>query len=102
MAIRCGQDSDCNPGSVGAVLGTIVGFDKLPGKWKSNIAFFSWIPFLYSGYSFNRLVRTSFDRACKAVAQEGGVVMDSQLKIPEQVPRPPRMLEEFGTKSIKR
>jgi ADP-ribosylglycohydrolase len=35
ISMRCGQDSDCNPSSVGGILGTIIGYDKIPEKWLS-------------------------------------------------------------------
>ena len=28
-----GQDADCNPSTVGGILGTIIGYDKIPAKW---------------------------------------------------------------------
>ncbi len=30
IAARCGQDADCNPATVGGVLGVMVGYDKIP------------------------------------------------------------------------
>jgi len=38
IAMRCGQDSDCNPGSVGAVLGTYFGFSSIPSKFTSALS----------------------------------------------------------------
>jgi hypothetical protein len=38
IAMRCGQDSDCNPGSVGAVLGTYFGFANIPSKFTSALS----------------------------------------------------------------
>ena len=33
IATRCGQDSDCNPSTVGGVLGVMYGYDKIPSFW---------------------------------------------------------------------
>ncbi|MHA1699531.1 MAG: ADP-ribosylglycohydrolase family protein [Promethearchaeota archaeon] len=33
----CGLDTDCNCGNVGAILGTVLGFDNIPLKWKVPI-----------------------------------------------------------------
>ena len=33
IAIRCGQDADCNPASAAGILGTIIGYHKIPKKW---------------------------------------------------------------------
>lgn len=33
IAARCGQDADCNPATVGGVLGVMLGYDKIPAFW---------------------------------------------------------------------
>ncbi|HBL83501.1 MAG: hypothetical protein A2Y17_10715 [Clostridiales bacterium GWF2_38_85] len=35
ISMRCGQDSDCNPSSVGAILGNFYGYKALDSKWKN-------------------------------------------------------------------
>ena len=30
----CGFDTDCSAGQVGALLGTILGYERIPDKWK--------------------------------------------------------------------
>ena len=37
IATRCGQDSDCNPASAGGILGTILGYSKIPAKWTDAV-----------------------------------------------------------------
>lgn len=37
VALRCGQDNDCNPSTVGGVLGAMLGYDKIPEKYKANL-----------------------------------------------------------------
>lgn len=37
ISMQCGQDSDCNPSSVGGILGTYYGFSGLPEKCKKNL-----------------------------------------------------------------
>lgn len=37
VALRCGQDNDCNPSTVGGVLGVMMGYDAIPEKYKANI-----------------------------------------------------------------
>jgi hypothetical protein len=34
ITTRCGQDADCNPSSAGGILGTVLGYDKIPAYWK--------------------------------------------------------------------
>ncbi len=38
IAMRCGQDSDCNPGSAAAVLGSYFGFANIPSKFTSGLS----------------------------------------------------------------
>ena len=37
IAMICGQDSDCNPSTVGGILGNFYGFSALPEKWTSAL-----------------------------------------------------------------
>ncbi len=30
ITARCGQDADCNPSTVGGILGALLGYDKIP------------------------------------------------------------------------
>src|ERR1043165_3840473 len=37
IATRCGQDADCNTSTVGGILGTVLGYDKIPAYWKRGL-----------------------------------------------------------------
>jgi hypothetical protein len=37
IAMQAGQDSDCNPSTVGGILGTWLGFSRLPGRFVSAL-----------------------------------------------------------------
>ena len=37
ISTRCGQDSDCNPASAGGILGTILGYSRIPDYWMKNL-----------------------------------------------------------------
>jgi hypothetical protein len=37
ISTRAGQDSDCNPGNAGGVIGTLLGFQALPESAKSAL-----------------------------------------------------------------
>ncbi|MBP5274647.1 MAG: ADP-ribosylglycohydrolase family protein [Abditibacteriota bacterium] len=36
-AFYCGSDTDCDTATVGAVIGTVIGYDAIPDKWKKPI-----------------------------------------------------------------
>ena len=37
IAMMCGQDSDCNPSTVGGILGNWMGYEAIPDKWKREL-----------------------------------------------------------------
>ena len=37
IALRCGQDNDCNASTVGGILGTMLGYDAIPEKFKTGL-----------------------------------------------------------------
>lgn len=37
ITTMCGQDTDCTAGQVGAVVGTIIGIDGIPARWREPI-----------------------------------------------------------------
>src|SRR5512138_2578769 len=37
ISTRAGQDSDCNPASACGILGTMIGYKRIPDQWKSGI-----------------------------------------------------------------
>ena len=34
---RCGDDSDCNPASAGGILGTMLGYKRIPAAWTNGL-----------------------------------------------------------------
>ena len=91
ISTRAGQDSDCNPSSAGGVLGVILGYDKIPDEWKSGIAAIADTKFQFTDYSFNTIVDSTLKRALKVVESAGGKVTDSEIVVPPQQPRAPRL-----------
>lgn len=52
IALRCGQDNDCNASTVGGFLGTMYGFDAIPEKYKNGLAK-TGTNFSYTEYDLN-------------------------------------------------
>ncbi|MBN1360507.1 MAG: ADP-ribosylglycohydrolase family protein [Sedimentisphaerales bacterium] len=91
VAMRCGQDSDCNPSSAAGILFTSIGFAKLPDKFK--IALDPLSKFSHTPYDFPTLIGVCDELARKAVLNSGGrVETDSNgnawFVIPKRAPRP--------------
>jgi len=91
IATRCGQDSDCNPANAGGILGTVLGRERMPEKFKSAIdpnGKFSHTP-----YSLPSLIEVSEKLVRQVVVQAGGHIENRPgdqevLVIPIQDPKP--------------
>ncbi len=95
VAMRSGQDSDCNPSSAAGILGVMLGYKASPVKWTGPLAEIAEKKFSYTDYSFNSIVKSTIERAKLVVKQEGGSVDDAGLSIPYQEPAPAK-LEQFA------
>ncbi len=93
ISIRCGQDSDCNPSNAAAVLGVRDGYSSIPDKWKSGIPQIADSVFIFTDYSFNKVVDNTLNYAKKLTRENGGTVSDEALQIKIQKPKEPEKLE---------
>ncbi len=91
ISTRCGQDSDCNPASAAGVLGVMLGYDRIPEKWKSGLPALAGRKFDYTNYSFNDIIRSTLNRARQVVTRAGGSWSDTEITVPHQAPRPPKL-----------
>jgi ADP-ribosylglycohydrolase len=91
VATRSGQDSDCNPSSAGGILGVMLGYEKIPDKWKAGIPALAGRKFAYTDYSFDDIVASTVKRAGEVVRLAGGTADGDALVIPRQSARPPAL-----------
>lgn len=91
ISTRAGQDSDCNPSTAAGVLGVMLGYDRIPDRWKSGIAAIADRKFQFTDYSFNTIVDSTLRRALKVVASVGGKVTPDEITVPLQPPRAPKL-----------
>lgn len=97
IATRCGQDSDCNPSSAMGVLGAMIGFAKIPEQYKPELAKLADTKFDFTEYSFNDIARSTEARALRIIEQTGGRVSETEVVIPRQSPKSPKLaLCNFG------
>jgi hypothetical protein len=98
IAMRCGQDSDCNPSSAAGVLCTTIGHEKLPERFVSELdpkGTFSHTP-----YTFAKLTEVCEMLARKIVVAEGGRIEKDEkgeevFVIPVQVPKPGKLEQSW-------
>ncbi len=103
IATRAGQDADCNPSSAGGILGTMIGYDHIPGNWMAGLKGAEDIQFKYTNMSLNKVYAISFQHAMKNIVGNGGKTSDSTVTILCQVPRPVKFEQSFpGIKPLAR
>lgn len=95
VAMRSGQDSDCNPSSAAGILGVMLGYKGIPAKWTAPLPAIADSKFSYTDYSFNSVVKSTIERAKLIVKQEGGSVDNLGLTIPVRGPTPAKF-EQFA------
>ena len=95
ISTRCGHDSDCNPASAGGILGTILGFNKIPAYWKTPVYEVEDIDFKYTDISLNRACKMSFRQALQVIEREGGRTEGSTVTIKTQKPAAVRLEQSF-------
>ncbi len=72
IAMRCGQDSDCNPSNAAGILATTIGYENLPEKFKSALDLDQ--KFSYTEYNFPQLVDVCEKLARQVVQRYGGKI----------------------------
>jgi hypothetical protein len=95
ISTRAGDDSDCNPASSGGILGTILGYDKLPAYWKQGLDEVEDMDFKYTTISLNDAYALSLKHALEIIKRNGGTVEGNNVRIPVQKPVPVAMEVAF-------
>ena len=95
ISTRCGQDSDCNPASAAGILGTIIGYSKIPEYWMKNLREGEDIDFAYTSSSLNKTYKMSYAQAMQMIERNGGVIADSTVTIKCQKPVPVKLEQAF-------
>jgi hypothetical protein len=106
MAVRCGQDSDCNPSSACGVLGCSIGLSRLDDKYKSYLPKLAGRNFAHTNYSYDTITKACLNVATQVIEQAGGKIVEENGQryaiIPVQEPIPPMTLEQWPEESQKR
>jgi len=73
IAMQGGCDSDCNPSNVGAIMGTYLGFDAIPAKWKSALNYNKYFP--YTTYTTDDCIEMSYELAKEVIKMTGNKII---------------------------
>ncbi len=95
IAARCGQDADCNPSSVGGILGTMLGYNNLPAYWKMGLKEAEYIDFKYTTMSLNKVYDVGMKHALKNIEHNGGKVSGNTITIALQTPTTVKYEQSF-------
>lgn len=95
ISTRAGQDSDCNPSSAGGILGTMIGYDKIPPYWKQGLKEAEEIDFKYTTLSLNEVYELGYNHAIKNITRNGGKVSGQTITIQTQHVAPVRFEQSF-------
>jgi hypothetical protein len=82
IAARCGQDSDCNPATVGGVLGVMHGYAKIPDFWLAPLQEIEPLHFEGTTVSLQKAYEYSYRHALKMIEKAGGTITDASVIIP--------------------
>ena len=95
ITTRAGQDSDCNPSSAGGILGTIIGYEKIPAYWKMGLSEAEPIDFKYTTMSLNDVYDIGYKHALQVIEKNGGKVDANGATIKLQQPKVVRFEQSF-------
>lgn len=84
IATRAGQDADCNPSTAAGILGTMMGYDKIPAYWKMGLADIENINFKYTSTSLNKVYELSYKQAVENIKKNGGKISGDKIEIKKQ------------------
>jgi hypothetical protein len=71
-SMQCGLDSDCNPSNAAGILGTMLGYSRIPEEFKSGLN--EKKKFAYSNYDFNKLLNVSEQFTREYIHRTGGEI----------------------------
>ena len=86
ISMRCGQDSDCNPSSVGGILGAMMGYDKIPSKWADPYKEIEDITLNHTTVSLNDCYNICYNSAIENITKYGGKVNGDEIIIKYEKP----------------
>jgi hypothetical protein len=96
ISTRAGQDADCNPSSAAGVLGTVLGYDKIPEYWKMGLKEAEDIDFKYTTISLNKVYSIGLKHALQNIEKNGGKVDGDKISIKVQSPAAVKLEQGFA------
>ncbi len=95
VATRAGQDADCNPSTVGGILGVMLGYQHIPAYWKMGLKEAESIDFKYTHMSLEKVYTIGLHHALENIRRHHGIVADGRVSIPLESPKAVRLEQSF-------
>ena len=95
ITTRCGQDADCNPSTAAGILGTMIGYEKIPTYWKMGLKEAEGIDFKYTTMSLDDVYSIGLKHALDNITRNSGKINGDQVTINVQSPLPVRFERSF-------
>lgn len=95
IATRCGQDADCNPSTVGGILGALHGYKKIPAYWKNSLNEAEDIDFKYTTISLHDVYDIGYKHALENIRRNDGSVDGDAVAINAQTPAAVKFEKSF-------
>jgi hypothetical protein len=95
IAARCGQDADCNPATVGGVLGVMAGYSHIPDFWLKPLQEIEPLNFEGTNMSLDRAYELSFNHSLGMIKLAGGSDSENEVTIPMAEPVPVAFEQNF-------
>jgi hypothetical protein len=90
IAVRCGQDSDCNPSTICGVLGVMCGYSNIPQFWLNPLKEIEELNFDGTEVSLAKAYAWSYEKALlfaqKAGVSINGDILEILVQKPEVLP----------------
>lgn len=86
IAVRCGDDADCNPATAGGILAAIKGFESIPEYWKSGLEKVESLPFMGTDISLKDAYDMSYRFTEEMISRNGGDIGEHTLTVKLQKP----------------
>jgi len=85
--MRCGQDSDCNPSTVGGILGSVIGYGKIPSKWINPYKEIEDVTLNHTSVSLNDCYDICYRSSMENIVKYGGKVDGDEITIKHSEPK---------------
>jgi len=84
ICTRCGQDTDSNAGNCGGIMGTFIGYNRLPQIVKDKLDPYMEREYVYTSLSINSASDLCYELALENLRRHGGTLDDEGVTIAVQ------------------